>query len=83
VPLLLPLLLLVTQLTLLETLQAQPNPAVILIFPVPPAAPIEALVGASVYVQATAAADWLTVNSLPAIVRVPLRDVVAVLAATT
>jgi hypothetical protein len=76
-------LLVVTQPTLLEALQLQPVPAVTPTLPLPPAELNEALVAESEYVQVVAAAAWLTVKGFPAIVNVPLREVVEVLAATT
>jgi hypothetical protein len=82
-PLPLPVVLAVIQETLLDELQAQPAVAVTLTLPLPPAALNDALVAESVYVHVDEPAAWLTVKSLPAIVRVPLRVVVAVLAATT
>jgi hypothetical protein len=67
--------------TALDALQLQPVPAVTLTLPFPPAEANEALVAESEYVHATPA--WLTVKICPAMVSVPLREVVAVLAATT
>jgi hypothetical protein len=73
-------LLVVTQPTLLVALQPQPAPAVTVTLPLPPAALKEALVADNAYVHGAPAC--VTVKSWPAIVRVPLRDVVAVFAAT-
>jgi hypothetical protein len=78
----LPVVLAVIQETLLEELQAQPAVAVTLTLPLPPAALNEALVEESEYVHVVDPAAWLTVKSLPAIVNVPLRETVVVLAAT-
>jgi hypothetical protein len=65
--------------SLLAAVHGQPVPAVTLTVPVPPAAVIAWLVGLIAYVHAAAA--WLTVKVAPAIVKVPLREVVAVFAA--
>ena len=81
-PLPLPVLLVVIQATLLDALQLQPVPAVTLTLPFPPAALNEALRRRKRIGAGRDAAAWLTVKILPAIVSVPLRDVVAVLAAT-
>jgi hypothetical protein len=73
----------VTQETLLEELQAQPAVAVTLTLPLPPAALKDALDEEREYVHVEDPAAWLTVKSLPAIVSVPVREAVVVLAATT
>ena len=70
----------VIQLALLAAVQAQPDPAVTALLPVPPLAGNDALVGEALNVQAAAAC--VTVNVVPAIVNVPVRFVVAVCAAT-
>jgi hypothetical protein len=79
----LPVVLAVIQETLLDEPQLQPAVAVTLTLPLPPAALNEALVEESEYVQVDDPAAWLTVKSFPAIVSVPVREAVVVLAATT
>jgi hypothetical protein len=66
----------------LEAVHEHPDPAVTVTVPLPAVAPTEALEGLIVYVQVdVAAAACVTVNDRPAIVTVPERDDVAVLAA--
>ena len=64
----------------LTAVHAQPPPVVTVLVPVPPAAANDALVGEVLNVQLAAAC--VTLNVTPAIVNVPERLVVAVLAAT-
>jgi len=70
----------VTQPTLLAAVQLHPLPAVTPMLPLPPPAAYDALVGEIEYVQLAPA--WLTVNVCPAIVNVPLLELVLVFAAT-
>jgi hypothetical protein len=70
----------VIQLELLEEAQLQVAPAVTLTLPVLPLEASEALEGEILYVQAAPA--WVTVKACPAMVRVPVRELVAVFAAT-
>ena len=70
----------VIQAALLLAVHAHPAPAVTMLLPVPPSAPKAWLPGDAEYVQAAAAC--VTVNVAPAIVSVPVRLVVEVLAAT-
>jgi hypothetical protein len=79
----LPVVLAVIQETLLEALQGQPAVAVTPTLPLPPPALNDALLEERAYVHVVDPAAWLTVKGLPAIVSVPLREVVALLAATT
>ena len=70
----------VIQEVLLVAVHAQPFAAVTETVAVPALAPSVALTGDSTKVQATP--SWLTVNARPAIVSVPLRGDVDVLAVT-
>jgi hypothetical protein len=70
----------VSQLLSLEAVHAQPDGAVTLIVPVPPAAPTEAAVGESTYEHGIAACEIVTV--CPPIVNVAEREVVDVFEAT-
>jgi hypothetical protein len=65
---------------LLVAVQLQPAPAVTLTLLLPPAAATDALPGEIAKVHG--AGSWVTVKVWPAMVIVPVRDVVAVLAAT-
>ena len=69
----------VTHAALLVAAQAQPAVVVTLTVPEPPAAANDWLAGERLKVQAAPA--WVTVNVLPATVSVPVRGVVAVVAA--
>ena len=69
------------QAALLEAVQLQLVPAVTVALAVPPLDANEAVVGEMEYVQPAAAAS-VTVNVCPAMVNVPVREVVLVLAAT-
>ena len=69
----------VIQLTLLVAVQLHPVAAVTSMLAAPPLAGLEALVGATVNVHG--AALCVTVTVCPATVSVPLREVVALLAA--
>jgi hypothetical protein len=60
--------------------QAQPGPAVTATLPAPPAAGAVAAVGRIEYAQPAAA--WVKVKVWPAMVSVPVRFVVTLLAAT-
>ena len=66
--------------SLLDALHAQPEPAVTVTDPDPPALDRDLLVGEIVNVQE--APDCVTVNGFPPIVSVPLRDAVLVFADT-
>jgi hypothetical protein len=81
VPLPLPLLVAVIQITLLVAVQRHPVPAVTLMLAAPPLAGLEALVGETVNVHG-AVPLCVTVTVCPATVRVALREVVEVLANT-
>ena len=70
----------VIQEVLLLADQAHPDAAVTVLLPVPPSSANVAVVGETLNVQL--AADWLTLNVVPAIVSDPFRLVVAVFAAT-
>jgi len=70
----------VTQEALLVAVQLHPVAVVTITVPLPPAAGIDWLVGEIVIAQAGAA--WVTVNVLPPMVRVPVRGVAPVFAAT-
>jgi hypothetical protein len=72
--------LIVIHATLLVALHAQPDAALTVTVALPPADVGLADVGEIVGVHGAAA--WFTVNVLPPIVRVPVRDVVVVFAAT-
>ena len=74
-------LVMVIQLLVSVAVQAQPVAAVTLMLAAPPLVGLEALVGATAKVHG-ATALWDTVTVCPATVSVPLREVVAVLAAT-
>jgi hypothetical protein len=65
---------------LLAALHPHVLPVVTAIVPLDPAAGIFSDVGLTVYVQVGAAPAWLTLIVVPAIVSVPLRDVVEVIA---
>jgi hypothetical protein len=73
-------LVIVAQLDALEDVQLQADAVVTVIVPVPPLAGNEALAGEMVNVQGTP--GCVTVNVWPAMVIVPVRDVVDVFAAT-
>jgi hypothetical protein len=66
--------------TLLDAVHAQPLPAVTVMVPLTSAAPIDVLTGEIVNVHGTGA-SCVTVNVRPAIVTVPVRELVPVLAA--
>ena len=70
----------VIQVALLLAVQLQPTPAVTLTVPLLALDTTDALEAEMEYVQGAAA--WLTVKVWPAIVKVPVRDVVVLLAAT-
>ena len=70
----------VSQLALLTAVQPQPGVVVTVTVAGPPLLPIDALVGDTAKLHA-AAPLWVRVTVFPATVSVPLRDVVAVLAA--
>jgi hypothetical protein len=70
----------VTHDALLVAVQLHPAVVVTVTVPLPPAADSAWLVGEIAYAQGAAA--WLTVNVLPPMVSVPVRDVVPVFAAT-
>jgi hypothetical protein len=74
-------LLVVIQATPLDALQLQPATAVTPTLLVPPTYPMEPVVDASEYTHG--APVWVNVNTFPAMVRVPLRDRLEGLAATT
>ena len=63
----------------LAAVQLQPLAAVTFSVPVPPLAAAETVVGETAKEQATPA--WVTVTTVPAMVAVPVRAVVAVLGA--
>ena len=71
-------LVIVSQASLLVAVQEQAAPAVTLTVPMLALDATDALEGAIEYVQGAAA--WLTVKVVPAMVMVPLREEVAVLA---
>jgi hypothetical protein len=70
----------VIQVALLLAVQLQPTPAVTLTLPLLALDATDALEAEREYVQGAAA--WLTVKVWPAMVIVPVRDVVVLLAAT-
>jgi hypothetical protein len=78
-PVPLALLVKINQLALLTAVQPQPGVVVTVTVAGPPLLPIAALVGDTATLHA--APPWVTVTVCPATVRVPLRDVVVVLAA--
>ena len=67
---------------LLAAVQAHPVPAVTVMLPVPPLASIDRLAGEIENEQTGVAPLCVTVNVCPAMVRVPLRELVEVFAAT-
>jgi hypothetical protein len=73
-------LVIVTQDAPLDAVQVQPVVVETETMLLPPFADIDRLVGVMVYEQEAAA--WVTVKVLPPIVRIPVREVVVVLAAT-
>src|SRR5437870_11477747 len=80
VPLPLPLLLVVSQATVLDALQLQPAPAVTVTLLLPPLDVHDGLLAEIAYVQG--AASCVTVKVCPAMVSVPVRELVVALAAT-